>query len=442
METHRGFVCGFYGARDAYEVPLALEEAGLLESLLTDFYGNENFLARAGLVRAARQKVGLPAQKVHGSLLLTAARNVAGRLFRDAELQNHLTDQWLSRRIGQHAERLGAHIFTYEPYAVPRPPGGFPNGRCQLVFFYHPHVDTEDAIYRADQKRFPEFYGVERVTDSPWRRRTADAWKHADLVLCASSFTKQSLIAAGMDERCIAVVPYGTAQPKAEVTSNESRVTGGGGEGLGALGEGHEAIDGRHEVRRQREEAGGMRHTAEGQRQGPLQLLFVGRNPLRKGLHHLLMAWNAASKRPGDLLTIVCAAKPTEVMRLADGRQDIRWLDSVSGEALQRLYADSDALAVPSLCEGFGHVYLEAMSQGCAVVGTRNSALPDIGSEEEGVFALDAGDVEGLGKLLSLASSDPDVFRSRRDAAKKRAAEYTWSRFRREIAYVAKTVAS
>lgn len=424
METLRGFVCGFYGARDAYEVPLALEEAGLLASLLTDFYGNENFLARAGLVRAARQKVGLPVQKVRGALLLTAARNVAGRLFRDAELQNHLTDQVLSRRIGRQAVRLGAHIFTYEPYAVPRPPGGFPDGRRQVVFYYHPHVDSEDAMYRADQKKFPQFYGSDRVSDSPWRRRTADAWKHADRVVCASSFTKQSLIAAGMEEERIAVVPYG------------------GGEGLGAIGEGHEAIGGRHEVRGQREEAGGMRLAAEGQRQRSLQLLFVGRNPLRKGLHHLLMAWNAASKRPGELLTIVCAAKPTEVMRLADGRQDIRSLDSVSGEALQRLYADSDALVVPSLCEGFGHVYLEAMSQGCAVVGTRNSALPDIGSEEEGVFALDAGDVEGLGKLLSLASSDPDVFRSRRDAAKKCAAEFTWSRFRREIAYVAKTVAS
>ena len=417
MNGQRKFVCGFYGARDAYEVPLALEEAGVLASLLTDFYGDGSFLARAGLVRAPRQKVGLPAQKVCGSLLLAAARNVAGRLFRDAELQNHLTDQWLSRRIGRQAARLGAHIFTYEPYAVPRPPGGFPIGRRQVVFFYHPHVDTEDAVYRADQKKFPQFYGSDRVTDSPWRRRTADAWKHADLVICASSFTKRSLVAAGMDEGRIAVVPYGTAQPKAEVGEDSVSVFRGSG------------------IAVEKQRTGGTLPATRNPSlaTAPLRLLFVGRNPLRKGLHHLLMAWNAAAKSAGDSLTIVCAAKPAEVVRLAEGRQDVRWLDPVSAEELARLYGDSDALVVPSLCEGFGHVYLEAMSHGCAVVGTSNSALPDIGSEAEGVFALDAGDVEGLGKLLSRASSDPDVFRSRRDAAKRRAGEFTWIQFRQLI---------
>ena len=468
MIEQRKFVCGFYGARDAYEVPLALEEAGLLASLLTDFYGDGSFLARAGLARAARQKVGLPAQKVCGSLLLAAARNVAGRFFRDAELQNHLTDQWLSRRIGRQAARLGAHIFTYEPYAVPRPPGGFPSGRRQVVFFYHPHVDTEDAIYRADQKKFPEFYGSDRVTDSPWRRRTADAWKHADLVICASSFTKRSLAAAGMEERRIAVVPYGTAQPKAEVTSNGSLVAGGGGRPE-ARGAGPEAIGAGHEGRGQRTEGGCRRADVGGRNPGvgetlpaaelarrvakrptdtsnsslataPLRLLFVGRNPLRKGLHHLLMAWNAAKKKPGDLLTIVCAAKPAELRHLAEGCDDVRWVDSLSGDELAQNYRESDALIVPSLCEGFGHVYLEAMGHGCAVVGTSNSALPDIGDEKQGVFTVSVGDVDGLARLISDASSNLSMFRDVSEAAKRRTAEFTWERFRQGIVAAAHSI--
>lgn len=447
MSEQRKFVCGFYGARDAYEVPLALQEAGLLASLLTDFYGDGSFLARAGLVRAARQKVGLPAQKVCGSLLLTAARNVAGRLFRDAELQNHLTDQSLSRRIGRQAARLGAHIFTYEPYAVPRPPAGFPSGRRQVVFFYHPHVDTEDAIYQADQKKFPEFYGSDRVTDSPWRRRTADAWKHADLVICASSFTKRSLAAAGMEEERIAVVPYGTSMERGawsveregDTALQLGELTGRREDG----GERHEGRGQRTEVRGQRADVGGRNPGVEetlpatsnsSLATAPLRLLFVGRNPLRKGLHHLLMAWNAATKRPGNLLTIVCAAKPLEVQRLAEGRNDVLWLESVSAEELARLYGDSDALVVPSLCEGFGHVYLEAMGRGCAVVGTSNSALPDIGDENQGVFTLEVGDLDALGSLISRASADPSVFRNCREAARRRASEFTWSKFRQKVA--------
>jgi glycosyltransferase involved in cell wall biosynthesis len=134
------------------------------------------------------------------------------------------------------------------------------------------------------------------------------------------------------------------------------------------------------------------------------------------------------------LLTIVCAAKPLEIQRLVEGRDDVRWLDSLSGDELVQLYRESDALVVPSLCEGFGHVYLEAMSHGCAVVGTRNSALPDVGDEKQGVFTFKVGDLDALGRLISRASADPGVFRSCREAAKKRAGEFTWSKFRQKVA--------
>ena len=414
MSEQRKFVCGFYGARDNYEVPVALAEAGLLEVVLTDFYGRGGFLARSGLARAVREHEKLPAEKVHASLALVLARKVCGRLFTDPEQRNLWPDQLLSNQIAREAVRRNAHIVTYEPYAVPRPTGGFSDGRKQVVFYYHPHVDTEDAIYRADQKKYPQFYGDERVTESPWRRRTADAWRQADLVLCASSFTKQSLVAAGMEEGRIVVVPYG-------------------------VGKRHAADGIRQEVG-ERQTADGRRHVASGQRQGLLRLLFVGRGPLRKGLHHLLMAWNAANKRPGDLLTIVCAARPLEMQRLVEGRDDVRWFDSLSGDELAQLYRESDALVVPSLCEGFGHVYLEAMGHGCAVVGTRNSALPDIGDEKQGVFTVGLGDVDGLARLISDASSDPSMFRNVSEAAKRRASEFTWEGFRRVITSAAHSI--
>jgi len=458
MTNIRDFVCGFYGARDGYEVPAALHRAGLLNVLLTDFYGAGGFPAKWGLVRAMREHAALPASKVRGSMGLTLAKRLCGKIFTDPERRNLWPDALLSRRIAQEGSRRNAHIFTYEPYAVPRPRDGFPNGRKQVVFYYHPHVDTEDAIYREDEKRWPKFHEQSGLLDSPWRRRTADAWKHADLVLCASSFTKQSLIAAGMEERRIDVVPYGTAQRKAGVTSWRAEVGCRRPEvrdqSSEAGGEPERSVDSVRRSRGQRPEdryQGSVfrRNGLSVEKQqpesslpatsdsphvtAPLRLLFVGRNPLRKGLHHLLMAWNAAEKQPGDLLTIVCAAKPLEMQRLCEGRDDVRWLGSVSGEELDRLYAEADALVVPSLCEGFGHVYLEAMGRGCAVVGTRNSALPDIGDETQGVFTVDVGDVEGLAQLISRASADPLTFRNAGGAARQRAMEFTWERFREKI---------
>ena len=394
------FVCAFYGARDSYQVPLALEEAGQLDCLLTDYYG-EGRLPGA-VMRTRREEKNLPASKVRGSLVALFTRKLSGKLIADLELRNHLPDRMLARRLARHAAKSGAGIFTYEPYAVDRLE--LPQGCRQIVFYYHPHVDTEDAIYAQDRDRFPDVYAGYPVTSSRWRRRTADAWRQADLILCASSFTKQSLVKAGMPEEKVIVIPYGTSMERRAETGD-----------------------------RRQESAASLRR--------PLRLLFVGRGPVRKGLHHLLMAWNAASKQQGDVLTIVCSARPPALQRLAEGRGDVRWLESVSGLGLQELYGEADALVVPSLCEGFGHVYLEAMGHGCGVVGTCNSALPDIGGEDQGVFFVDPGNVDQLERIISKASADPSMFRSRSDAAKRRASEFTWEKFRAGVREAAARVA-
>lgn len=394
MNTGGSFVCGFYGARDGYEVPAALHEAGMLEVLLTDAYGSGGLLASGGLVRAVRENADLPRSKVRSSLFLAVVKQACGRMFSDPERRNLRPDALLSRALGRMARRRHAHIFTYEPYAVPRPRGGFPDGRRQVVFFYHPHVDAEDAIYDSDRLRFPEAHAGAVGSASPWRRRTADAWRYADLVLCASTFTKQTLLAAGLTaERCV-VVPYGT-----------------------------------------RPVAG-----ARMERHGGLKLLFVGRNPLRKGLHHVLAAWAESRKGPNDHLTVVCRERPEAIRRMTEGLADVRWRADVTPEELARLYEESDALVVPSLCEGFGHVYLEAMSRGCAVVGTPNSALPDIGGEDAGVFVCQPGNVGALTTLISTAASAPELFRRCSAAAAERAAAFTWGRFRAGVVGAARGI--
>ena len=49
---------------------------------------------------------------------------------------------------------------------------------------------------------------------------------------------------------------------------------------------------------------------------------------------------------------------------------------------------------MPSLVEGFGQVYLEALAQGCPVLGTANTCLPDLGGEADAIFLVTPGNVE------------------------------------------------
>ena len=85
---------------------------------------------------------------------------------------------------------------------------------------------------------------------------------------------------------------------------------------------------------------------------------------------------------------------------------------------------------MPSLVEGFGHVYLEALARGCPVLGTANTALPDLGTEADGIFVSAAGDVDALrSELERLAQLLPND-RKRRAAARATAERYPWRAFR------------
>src|SRR6185503_11385171 len=107
--------------------------------------------------------------------------------------------------------------------------------------------------------------------------------------------------------------------------------------------------------------------------------VFVGSGGQRKGLHHLLLAWQRASLPGGSKLTLVCRVIDREIERIAARTGGVQLRRGLSQTLLESTYANSTLFVMPSLVEGFGQVYLEALAQGCPVLGTPNSGLPDIG---------------------------------------------------------------
>ena len=141
----------------------------------------------------------------------------------------------------------------------------------------------------------------------------------AKQVVVASSFTKASLVNSGVHPERVAVVPYGTDLDR--VSPQIQRASS-----------------------------------------GPMRVLFVGSKVARKGLHTLLEAWQRLRPR-------------FAVLRLAGGgARDQRILDSFPRVAteLGRLtptdlvaeFQQADLFVMPSIAEGFGHVYLEALAAG------------------------------------------------------------------------------
>jgi glycosyltransferase involved in cell wall biosynthesis len=161
--------------------------------------------------------------------------------------------------------------------------------------------------------------------------------------------------------------------------------------------------------------------------------LFVGSGTYRKGLHHLCNAWkNTSLVLTHDLLIIARTVDPSIKPYLKF--QGIRWIAGVSKEELTGYFQNALCFVMPSLSEGFGQVYLEALANGCPVIGSMNSMLPDIvGGQNHILFVDPTSEAEissALQKVFNTPSSD-NFFN--KDAIRALVIPYTWENFRAGI---------
>lgn len=134
-------------------------------------------------------------------------------------------------------------------------------------------------------------------------------------------------------------------------------------------------------------------------------ILSVQRLAPRKGLDLLVDA--AASIGRDDVVFLVCGKGPDlEKLQLrAKERgveQKVVFAGFVPDDELKDHYEQSDLFALPSLYEGFGVVYVDALNCGLPVVTTTCGGPEDIVDETNG-FLVPVGDLTAFTNALSLA---------------------------------------
>ena len=172
---------------------------------------------------------------------------------------------------------------------------------------------TRIRLLAADVRKHPEVETSFREATGyqlPPRlqQRVSESWRNADLILCASTFTKKTLLEAGARDGACHVVPYGIE--------------------LADMRNANRAVSGR------------------------FRALFVGSGVQRKGLHHLLCAWRVARLPADSELILVCRSLDAGLEPLLARTPRIRLIRSASREDLYRLYAESSLFVMPSLTEG------------------------------------------------------------------------------------------
>ena len=156
-------------------------------------------------------------------------------------------------------------------------------------------------------------------------------------------------------------------------------------------------------------------------------VLCVASQTARKNLGALVPA---ARRLARDGVEVVVAGGHRPQFAREAGLDALRHLGAVPDALLPGLYAGAEAFALPSLYEGFGLPVLEAMACGLPVIAAGVTALPDTAG---GAARLAPPEGEAFADAIHDVLGSPAAQARLREAARARAAGFTWDRTAREV---------
>lgn len=95
-------------------------------------------------------------------------------------------------------------------------------------------------------------------------------------------------------------------------------------------------------------------------------------------------------------------------------------------DALKQM-ANSDFFIMPSINEGLGIVYIEAMASGCLTIGTKGEGVEDIIENGRNGYLIPAGDYDSIAEIVLNCVNNPENMGKITTAGINSALKYTWN---------------
>ena len=391
-------VVAFAGARDHYQLPLALSEADLLQAFVTETYFpadrpwfNQSLgkVLPASLVNA-RFCAGLPSRRVRVPARAFLAS--VGMQARPKLDWNAAKDASLSERSRRIAARTGAALFSYSYYAHEAFRPGPDRAPFRFLFQVHPHPQSIRDLLTEELERTPHGqFSLRAEHEMSWSpphfNRLAEEPALANGWVVASSYTAQTLADNGIARDQIHVVPYGV------------------------------------------DTADFPRRTDVPDFNQPLRVVFIGSLIQRKGLSYLLDAIKTLNSR--NIKVLLCGRGAVD-HELLNHYKDLNievCIGLPRAELVRRVH-ECDVFVLPSLVEGFAHVIIEAMACGLPVITTPNTCGPDVLTEGRDGFIVPIRDASALAQKLEWSIGNRAELAAMGERAATRAADFTWEKFR------------
>lgn len=177
-------------------------------------------------------------------------------------------------------------------------------------------------------------------------------------------------------------------------------------------------------------------------RQGPAQLLYLGRLEYEKGVHDAIAALPRIRRtHPGTTLTI--AGSGTQLAWLVEQARKHKVLRATSfvghlnHDDLVGLLHAADAAVLPSHYEPFGIVALEAAATGTPLVTSNVGGLGEAVINGQTGMSYPPRDIAGLADAVRRVLDDPQAAQRMADAARERlTSDFDWNTVAEETAQI------
>ncbi|MGH2779848.1 MAG: glycosyltransferase family 4 protein [Thermoleophilaceae bacterium] len=161
----------------------------------------------------------------------------------------------------------------------------------------------------------------------------------------------------------------------------------------------------------------------------PIALSVSAKRP-HKNLRRLIaaLALLPAGRRP--LLVLPGYPTPHEAELRVEAEErgvggDVRFLDWLSEDDLEALYASAACFVFPSLYEGFGLPVLEAMARGVPVATSGRASLAEVAGDAALLF--DPEDERSIAGALARLLEDAELAGRLREQGRRQAARFSWA---------------
>jgi len=169
----------------------------------------------------------------------------------------------------------------------------------------------------------------------------------------------------------------------------------------------------------------------------PLSFIQVGHLLEQKRFHVTIRAFAAIRKRhPEASLTVIGQGPERAALeglcRELGVEDAVRFLGQVPNETVLAEMAKHRFFCMPSVREGFGIVYLEAMAGGCVTIGTEGEGIAGLIVSGENGFLVPPDDPEAIVGIVERCLENPDAAEAIAERGRRDARGLTWERNARQ----------